>query len=93
MEYKLETLTEENENTGVVYRITNTTNGKKYIGSTGSYRTYKGKLIKFGGQKRFEEHIHDALKDRKKTKFYDAIKEFGKDAFKYEQILICDLKI
>ena len=89
-EIKLETLTEETENTGVVYRITNTENGKKYIGSTSSYRQYRGKQIKFGGLKRFEEHIHDALKDRKKTKFYDAIKEYGKDAFKYEQILICN---
>ena len=86
----LETLTEENENTGVVYRITNTINNKKYIGSTSSYRKYRGKLIKFGGLKRFEEHIHDALKDRKTSKFYNAINEFGKDAFKYEQILICD---
>jgi len=90
MNPNLKTLTNENENTGVIYRITNTMNGKKYIGSTSSFRIQHGKLIKFGGQKRFEEHIHDALKDRKKTKFYDAIKEFGKNAFKYEQILICN---
>jgi hypothetical protein len=89
-EIKLETLTEENENTGVVYRITNTKNGKKYIGSTSSYRICRGKQIKFGGLKRFAEHIHDALKDRNPSKFHDAIKEYGKNAFKYEQILICD---
>ena len=91
-EYQLETLAEETENTGVVYRITNTANNKKYIGSTSSYRTLHGKQIKFGGLKRFEEHIHDALKDRNPSKLHNAIKEFGKDSFKYEQILICDIK-
>lgn len=52
---------QENENTGVIYRILNVTNGKSYIGRAYSYKTIKNrqgntKKIKHGARGRFRVH-------------------------------------
>lgn len=59
---------------GYIYIITNLINGKQYVGQT--VRTI---------DKRFEGHIKDA-KQNKKTYIINAIKKYGKENFKIEQI-------
>lgn len=58
-----------------IYKITNTENGKVYIGQT--IRPIEN---------RFKRHINDALNHVKDTHFCRAICKYGKDAFKIEQI-------
>lgn len=56
---------------GYIYKITNTMNGKAYVGQT--YRTV---------QERFVEHLRMARKDRIRYKslLYNAIKKYGEKA-------------
>ena len=63
---------------GIVYRITNTIDGKFYIGSTNN-------LIK-----RYYTHIYD-IRSEKNTcvKLIRAVKKYGEDNFKFEIILSC----
>ena len=61
--------------TGDLYKITNNLNGKVYIG-----KTY------IGVEKRWIKHLQDAFRiDRKiDTKFYRALRKYGKDSFTIE---------
>ena len=81
---------EENENTGVIYCITNIVDGKKYIGQALSYIYKKGKTVKHGVEGRFKIHKHDALKGSESCpKLYNAMRNHGIDNFKTELIKIC----
>ena len=62
-----------------IYKITNKTNQKSYIGKT--TRT---------PQERFEEHRREAKRDRSKDRpFYKAINKYGMDNFTLETIEEC----
>lgn len=61
-----------------LYKITNIKTNKIYIG-------YTGNSIK----KRWGDHINNALKYKVKGKFYNAIRKYGKNSFKVEQICKC----
>ena len=43
---------------GEIYKMTNTTNGKHYIGQTRSHRLNHDKYRPFGYLGRFKDHIH-----------------------------------
>lgn len=54
-----------------IYKITNNTNGKVYIGKTS-----------LSVEKRFQQHINDSKKERfEKRPLYDAIRKYGIDNF------------
>ena len=62
-----------------IYKITNTVNGKVYIGQ--SVRDV---------QHRFLRHMNDALNNIKDTHFCRAIRKYGKDAFVFETIDVAE---
>ena len=66
----------------VIYKITNTINGKIYIGQT---KQYYGKT-KYGIHRRFQKHIYDATKNEGKGCPYlcNAIRKYGKENFVVE---------
>ena len=66
---------------GYIYKVTNTANGKIYIGQTS--RTIR---------QRWKEHVRDALKRDESFLhiFHRAIKKYGADSFLVEQIEECD---
>ncbi len=59
----------------IAYLITNTVNGKKYIGIT------KGAL-----KRRYKTHLNIAKKCQDNIALYNAIRKYGVDAFTIEQI-------
>ena len=59
----------------IVYKITNTTCGKSYIGYT-----------KQSLEVRWKQHYKQALKEGKNRKFYNAIKKYGIDCWSLEVI-------
>lgn len=66
---------------GFIYKVTNTVNGKVYIGQTS--RTIEA---------RWKEHLKDAFGRNEKFffPFHKAIKKYGEDAFVVEQLEECD---
>ena len=64
---------------GTIYCITNTFNGKQYIGQT--TRSVK---------KRFSEHFSDAKRGKCSSKFGNALLKYGKENFSVE-VLICNI--
>ena len=68
---------EELKLTGLVsiYKVTNIINGIIYIGQTVQ-----------APERRWVRHLYDALVKNKPQPFYEAIREFGKEAFVFEKI-------
>jgi len=62
----------------IVYKITNTVNGKIYFGIT-----------KCGIDKRWGEHKHNALRNKKHSHLYLAIRKYGIEYFKIEVVASC----
>lgn len=61
-----------------VYKVTNSSNGKFYIGKTNDL------------QKRWYNHVYCALVDKESTHFYNAIRKYGAKSFLIETIVECD---
>jgi group I intron endonuclease len=77
-------------NSGVIYKITNNVNGKSYIGQALSYLS-DGR--KWGTEKRFQCHINNAIyKQCDYGILYKAIRKYGKDNFKVDELMKCDIK-
>jgi group I intron endonuclease len=69
---------------GVVYKCTNSINGKVYIGKTTSpFKSYCKKHIQYAFNK-------VDLKRGQKRKFYHAIRKYGAEIFKWEIIETCN---
>lgn len=62
-----------------IYKVTNKVNSKCYIGQTCNSVAL-----------RFSQHWYDAQTNKKKNVFHSALRKYGKDAFSYETILICN---
>ena len=79
-----------NQDSGEIYMITNKVNNKKYIGQTVSYLS-SGR--KYGVARRWNKHISDAKNyaDNGIRHFCNAIRKYGRDNFKIEVLLICNL--
>lgn len=65
---------------GKIYKITNTINGKVYIGCT-----------IYTLEKRFYEHLYRCFKTDYHSKLYNSIKKYGEENFVIELISECDL--
>jgi hypothetical protein len=78
---------------GEIYKITNTVNGKYYIGQTRSHRLNHNKYRPFGYIGRFNDHINEANSNKKNQSKYlnSALIKYGKDSFTCELILTCPI--
>lgn len=82
--------------TGIIYKITNITNNKIYIGQTLSHRKNHNRFRPFGHIGRFNDHISEALCNTKKNQcryLNQSIRKYGKDTFIVEKIEECDVNI
>ena len=79
---------------GEIYKITNTVNGKLYIGQTRSHRLNHKKYRPFGHMGRFNDHIHEANSNKKNQSKYlnAAILKYGKHSFTCDLITTCHVK-
>jgi len=78
---------------GEIYKITNTTNGKCYIGQTRSHRLNHNKYRPFGYLGRFKDHINEANSNKKNQCKYlnSAIIKYGADCFNCELLHTCPI--
>jgi hypothetical protein len=78
---------------GEIYKMTNTTNGKIYIGQTRSHRLNHNKYRPFGYIGRFNDHLHEANSSKKNHSkcLNNALRKYGKDCFTCELIQTCDV--
>jgi hypothetical protein len=86
---------EESITTGVIYMITNTINGKKYVGKCKSYRNYNDERppTKHGAEGRFKTHkSHSRCKPNDIPLLYKDMREFGVDMFNVEVLEVCLLE-
>lgn len=80
---------------GIIYIITNSKNGKKYIGQTLSHKLNAKKYRPFGARRRLNQHISDALCNTKKKQcsyLANAIRKYGKDSFDVEILEYCEIE-
>lgn len=78
---------------GIIYKITNKTNGKIYIGKTKEH--YQNQP--FGVTGRFSRHLYNAYSKVETRRnecpmLYNAIRKYGKENFKIEKLFNCELE-
>lgn len=84
----------ENQSTGIIYCLTNTVNGKKYIGQALSYLINHGKIKRHGLEGRFKNHCKDALSGKDYcSKLYPAMRKYGIDKFVKEIVIITAIEL
>jgi len=66
----------------LIYKATNSINGKSYIGQT----------AKPSIEPRKNKHFKNAFKDLTQTHFYRALRKYGKDNFTWEILCYCNTK-
>lgn len=85
---------EENENTGVIYRITNKKDGKIYIGKAYSYvKNGNQPIRRHGANDRLYKHIKSAENGSDDCRqLYNAIRKDGKESFEVDVLKITTKK-
>jgi group I intron endonuclease len=81
--------------TGEIYKITNKTNNKLYIGQTRSHYLNKEKYRPFGFLKRFKSHLSAAKHSNKRSScryLNSAINKYGSENFICELITTCKIE-
>lgn len=90
----LEFLEEEDKKMGVIYRITNTLNGKGYYGQAKCYILNHGRSVKHGAEGRLKTHIKNAINGKDHCfKLYAAIRKYGPANFVIKQVDKCSLEM
>jgi hypothetical protein len=77
-----------------IYKITNSSTGKLYIGQTVSHMLNHGKYRRYGSTKRLESHFSEAIKNNKDKEcryLNNSIRKYGVDKFNVELIDICPM--
>ena len=84
---------EKDKVVGEIYKMTNTTNGKVYIGQTRSHRLNHNKYRPFGYLGRFKDHISESKGNQKNQSRYlnCALRKNGEDSFTCELIHTCEV--
>ena len=83
-------LNDNKEVVGEIYLITNTINGKQYIGQTMSHRLNHKKYRPFGFKKRFDDHCSGARTTITKTQYItNSIRKYGEAAFQVQLVIRC----
>lgn len=84
---------EKNKVKGVIYIIKCTTNSKCYVGQTLTHIMNHSKYRVAGANKRFKQHLSEAINNTKKKQCYalnNAIRKYGSDNFVVRTLCICD---
>jgi group I intron endonuclease len=78
---------------GEIYLAKNKINGKPYIGQTRTHIMNHGKYRPFGSQKRWIQHVSEAIGNYKhqSTKLNNAIRKYGSNAFEVIVLETCPL--
>lgn len=84
---------EKDKVVGQIYKMTNTINGKVYIGQTRSHRLNHNKYRPFGYIGRFKDHINEAFSSKQKQSkcLNSAIRKYGPGSFTCELIHTCEV--
>ena len=84
---------EKDKVVGEIYKITNISTNKSYIGQTRSHRLNHNKYRPFGYLGRFKDHIHEANSNKKNQSKYlnSALLKYGSDNFTCERLLTCNV--
>ena len=71
---------------GFIYKITNASSGKSYIGQAREFKVKNGKPYKYGISGRWCDHLYEARKGNTKPLYAD-ISKHGKEPFTIEELL------
>jgi hypothetical protein len=74
----------------IIYVITCTETGLRYVGQTKTHKRTRGKLYTYGIAQRFVEHVGSSRRGRT-TPIAQAIAEYGEECFEIEEIKRCSL--
>jgi group I intron endonuclease len=86
-------LDEKDKVKGVIYIMKCITNSKCYVGQTLTHIMNHGKYRVAGSNKRFKQHLSEAINNKKKKQCYalnNAIRKYGADKFIVKTLCICD---
>ncbi len=79
---------------GVIYCVEHIATGKRYVGQTRTHRLNHGRYRPFGAEGRFRDHISCATRNTKADQcsaLYNDIRLYGRDAFTWSQLELCDV--